>query len=48
MPELEKKIADLEGELLFEKRKTQAYILYKAADTEQTVSIAAFLEPLCE
>ena len=34
MPESEKKIADLEAELAFEKRKTQAFSVYKAADAE--------------
>ena len=34
MPESEKKIAELEAELAFEKRKTQAFVVYKAADTE--------------
>lgn len=38
MPALETKIADLEAELASEKRKTQAYELYKAADHDQTVS----------
>ena len=39
MPAMEGRIADLEAELALEKRKTAAYVLYKAADTEQTVSI---------
>ena len=38
MPALEKKVADLEAELALEKRRTEAYILYKAADSEGTVS----------
>ena len=39
MPEMEKKVADLEAELASEKRKTQAYVLYKAADHDGTVSV---------
>lgn len=39
MPEMEKRIGELEAELALEKRKTQGYVLYKAADTEHTVSI---------
>lgn len=46
MPDMEKKIADLEAELALEKRKTQAYLLYKAADTEATVSNLQNLIPL--
>ena len=42
MPDMEKKIADLEAELALEKRKTAAYALYKAADAEGTVSINTF------
>ena len=38
LPDMEKKIADLEAELASEKRRTQAYVLYKAADHDQTVS----------
>lgn len=34
MPEQEKKIAELEAELALEKRKTQAFAVYKAADVE--------------
>ena len=41
---MEKKIADLEAELACEKRKTAAYVLYKAADAEQTVSTRSYFE----
>ena len=34
MPAMERKITELEAELALEKRKTHAYMLYKAADTE--------------
>ena len=34
VPDMEKKIAELESDLAFEKRKTQAFVLYKAADVE--------------
>ena len=38
LPEMSAKIAELEKELAFEKRKVTAFTIYKAADPDATVS----------